>query len=107
MNNGYYPYSTGIADNPILHAPDTKQQVKNYKEEEKNQKAPPVLPFEIANAVEILGDVFVTLKTLRDQLEAVSRRGLNQSRVESVKEKIDTINKEILELSQDFDIIKL
>ena len=42
-NNGYYPYFTGIADKQYSPNLNTDAQVNKYKEDEANQKAPPIL----------------------------------------------------------------
>jgi hypothetical protein len=108
MNNGYYPYSVGIANNAILHDLDTSSQMNNYKEEEKNQKAPSILPHEMSNAIALLGDTFTSLVKLRQSLHAASQnKEINQAVVDNISRKIDMINEMLLDLPLDLSIIKL
>ena len=53
MNDGKFPYSIGPEDNPIqFHMPVVDQIIK-YKDDEKFQKAPPILPYELERINEV------------------------------------------------------
>ncbi len=107
MNNGYYPYSIQ-RDPAISFKLDTEGQTRKYKDEEKLQKAPPTLPFELNNIVSVLGDAFVSLTELRKMLDHAKQSELiNQVGVEAIQEKIDNINQTLLEISEDLSIIDI
>ena len=106
MNNGYYPYSTGIASSPIDKQLGVDIQIAKYKDDEKMQKADKQLPHELARITELLGNTFVSLSQLRSMLElAVQNKELDQLGVNKIKEKIDKVNEIILDIPEDLDIL--
>ena len=85
MTDGKFPYSIGPEDNPIqFHMPVVDQIIK-YKDDEKIQKAPPILPFELERINEVLGDTFVSLAELRTMLVSASN---NISKIDQINELI-------------------
>tara|TARA_A100001391_G_C4968252_1_gene251928 strand:+ start:46 stop:378 length:333 start_codon:yes stop_codon:yes gene_type:complete len=106
-NNGYYPYFTGIADKQFSPSLNTDGQIRKYKEDEAKQKAPPILPYELQQIEQLLGDTFVSLAELRGMLDvASSRSGIDSSTLDSINQKIDQINK-ILTLEIPEDLSKI
>ena len=102
MNDGKFPYSVGPEDNPIqFHMPVVDQIIK-YKDDEKFQKAPPVLPFELERINEVLGDTFVSLAELRTMLVSASNNEeISKAALSSTISKIDKINELILDIPED------
>ena len=102
MNDGKFPYSIGPEDNPIqFHMPVVDQIIK-YKDDEKFQKAPPVLPYELERINEVLGDTFVSLAELRTMLVSASNNEeISKAALSSTISKIDKINELILDIPED------
>ena len=102
MNDGKFPYSIGPEDNPIqFHMPVVDQIIK-YKDDEKFQKAPPILPYELERINEVLGDTFVSLAELRTMLVSASNNEeINKAALSSTISKIDKINELILDIPED------
>jgi len=102
MNDGKFPYSIGPEDNPIqFHMPVVDQIIK-YKDDEKLQKAPPILPFELERINEVLGTTFVSLAELRTMLVSASNNEeINKAALSSTISKIDKINELILDIPED------
>ena len=108
MNNGYYPYSMGIADKQFSKDLDPAGQMKKYKEDEKLQKAPPVLPYDLDMVTQSLGNAFVALTQVRASLEiAEGNKEVNYGAIDSIKDKIDEINKLILDIPEDLSKISI
>lgn len=108
--SGYSPYETGIADKQIALSMDTTGQSLKYKDDEKEQKAPPILPYELEAINQILGNIFVSLAELRTMLATAdeSGRDIDTHAVNRLKEKIDKINQVIvLEIPEDLDKIAI
>ena len=106
MNDGKFPYSIGPEDNPIqFHMPVVDQIIK-YKDDEKFQKAPPILPFELERINEVLGTTFVSLAELRTMLVSASNNEeINKAALSSTISKIDKINELILDIPEDLSKI--
>ena len=106
MNDGKFPYSIGPEDNPIqFHMPVVDQIIK-YKDDEKIQKAPPILPFELERINEVLGDTFVSLAELRTMLVSASNNEeINKAAISNTISKIDQINELILDIPEDLSKI--
>ena len=102
MNDGKFPYSIGPEDNPIqFHMPVVDQIIK-YKDDEKFQKAPPILPYELERINEVLGDTFVSLAELRTMLVSASNNEeINKAALSNTISKIDQINELILDIPED------
>jgi hypothetical protein len=114
MTDGKFPYSIGPEDNPINFHMNVQDQVIKYKEDEKFQKAPPILPFEIQEINEVLGDTFVSLAELRTMLVNLANKqpvegnptefpnkGINKAALSNIISKIDNINELILDIPDD------
>tara|TARA_R110001583_G_scaffold82079_1_gene218202 strand:+ start:428 stop:754 length:327 start_codon:yes stop_codon:yes gene_type:complete len=102
MNSGEFPYSVGPENNPINYHMNVQDQVIKYKDDEKFQKAPPVLPFELEKLTEILGNTFVSLAELRTILANASKNPeINKASLSNIISKIDNINELILDIPDD------
>jgi len=77
-------------------------QIIKYKDDEKFQKAPPILPFELERINEVLGDTFVSLAELRTMLVSASNNEeINKAAISNTISKIDKINELILDIPED------
>ena len=114
MSSAQFPYSTGPEQNPINFHMNVQDQIIKYKEDEKFQKAPPILPFEIENINKVLGNTFVSLAELRTMLVQLStkepapgnptelpNKGINKAALSNIISKIDNINELILDIPDD------
>ena len=107
MNNGNNPYSTGIANKNISHSLDSSTQMPKYKDDER-AIAPPILPHELNEIIEVLGNTFVSLAQLRQMLKNASASdSIDQLGVNKIVDKIDTVNEIILAIPEDLDILKI
>tara|TARA_R110002020_G_scaffold419258_1_gene628527 strand:+ start:143 stop:502 length:360 start_codon:yes stop_codon:yes gene_type:complete len=113
MNNGNFPYSTGPVTQPINFHMNVQDQIIKYKDEEKFQKAPPILPYDLERINEVLGNTFVSLAELRTMLVNVAtnqpepgptefkEKGINKAALSNIISKIDNINELILDIPED------
>lgn len=108
MKSPQNPYQIGIADKPIIGQGDISSQIRQFKDEDDQSKAPPILPDPVDKIVPILGNVYVSLIQARSILgQAANNPAIDKDKLEKIKEKIDNINKEILDLSIYLSIIAL
>jgi len=112
MNGGEFPYSVNTDDKPINFQMNTSGQMAKYKAEEKLQKSPPIVPFDVEAMNSTLGNVFVSLAELRNMLmrltaqpiegpTEVPYQGVNKGAVDNITNKIDKINEIILDIPED------
>lgn len=102
MNSAESPYSTKFNDSPIKYRQNADDQIAKYANEEKEQKAPPKLPFELEKLTEVLGNTFVSLAELHRMLGNVkSNESVDDDDIKTMQDKIDKINNLILELPTD------
>ena len=108
MNAENSPYSTKFNDKPINQLLDTTDQQKKYKDEEKEQKAPPTLPFELEHIIAKIGDTFVSLTEIRRMLDNVKNNAsVDDGDVKGLQDKIDQINNLVLDLDEDLAKLSL
>ena len=101
MNTTNSPYSTKFNDKPINRHMDTSDQQAKYKDEEKTQKADPVLPHELEHLTAKLGDTFISLTEVRRMLDNVKNNAsVEDEDVKEMQDKIDQINNLILDLPE-------
>ena len=101
MNTTNSPYSTKFNDKPINRHMDTSDQQAKYKDEEKTQKADPILPHELENLTDKLGDTFISLTEVRRMLDNVKNNAsVEDEDVKEMQDKIDQINNLILDLPE-------
>ena len=106
MNTENSPYVTKPNDNNIRHNLDTRRQLDKYKGEEKSHKASKILPHEMENISKFLGDTFTSLTQIRNILTAAGKnKEISLHVLDSIQEKIDTINKIVLEIPEELDKI--
>ena len=102
MDGPEFPYSVGPEDNPINFHMNVQDQMDMYKDNEKYQKAPPILPFELDQMNELLGNTFVSLAELRNMLsKAKESESISNGAVDHINNKIDKINELILDIPDD------
>lgn len=91
------PYKTTFTSSAPVLGMEVNSQISKYKEEEKFQKAPPIQPFTLDNSMELLGDIYERLITLR---KAVDKTRLqpktNNEALQAIDKIIENISKEIL-----------
>ena len=103
MNSGEFPYSTKPEDKPINFHMNVQDQIIKYKDDEKIQKAPPILPHELESLNKLLGNIFSDLAELRNMLSNASQNPeMNKVALSKLVSKIDKINEVIvLEIPED------
>ena len=102
MDGAEFPYSVGPEDKPINFHMNVQDQIGMYKDNEKHQKAPPILPFELEHMNELLGNTFVSLAELRNNLaKAKASDQISDGIVDHINNKIDKINELILDIPDD------
>lgn len=102
MNPGNSPYSVKPDTKNIRFDYDASDQMNKYKEDELSQKADLILPHELANITKYLGDTFSSLTEIRGILiAAASNDEINKHAVDNITDKIDEINKIVLEIPDD------
>lgn len=108
MKSTQNPYQIGIADKPIIGQGDVSSQTRQFKDEEEQSKAPGILPDPVDKIIPVLGNVYVSLIQARSIIgQAANNPVIDKDKLEKIKEKIDNINKEILDLSIYLSIIAL
>ena len=107
MNNGNSPYDTRPDSKNIRFDQGPQgDQMNRYKEEEIRQKADMILPHELQNMAYFMSEVFGNLTDIRNMLDkAKGNKEINQHLIDNAKNKIDDINKIVLDLREDFDKI--
>ena len=103
MNNGNSPYSVKPDSKNIRfdQGPQVDQMAK-YKQEEMQQKADLFLPHELQHINQLLGDTFVSLTDIRNMLaHAQENKEINQHAIDNIKNKIDEVNRIVLEIPED------
>ena len=80
-----------------------RDQIIKYKDDEKFQKAPPILPHDLEKVTELLGNIFSDLADLRNKLSTASQNPeMNKVALSNLVSKIDEINEVIvLEIPED------
>jgi|TARA_R110002020_G_scaffold398981_6_gene608869 hypothetical protein len=101
MDGAEFPYSVRPDDTPIKYNMNVQDQVAMYKDNEKHQKAPAILPHQVERINEVLGNTFVCMAELRNMLSnAQKTSNIPTQPLEALKEKIDTINELILDIPE-------
>jgi len=102
MNPGNSPYSVKPTTKNIRFDFDPKDQLAKYKEDELNHKADLILPHEMVNIHKFLGDTFVSLAEIHGILIAAANNDeIDKHAVDNITDKIDEINKIVLEIPED------
>ena len=108
MEAGDNPYSVGPEDNPINYHMNVQDQISMYKDNEKYQKAPPILPYELQQMNDLLSNTFVSLAELRNILSrAKANENISSGAINQINDKIDKINELILDIPEDLSKISI
>ena len=108
MDQAEFPYSVGPEDQPINFHMNASDQMSIYKDNEKYQKAPPILPFELQQINELLSNTFVSLAELRNMLsKAKANENISSGAINQINQKIDKINELILDIPEDLSKISI
>jgi len=101
MDGAEFPYSVSPDDKPINYHMSVQDQIQKYKNDEKHQKAPLILPHEVERINEVLGNTFVSLAELRTMLsKAQKTSNIPTQPLDALKDKIDKINELILDIPE-------
>ena len=107
MSDTEFPYSIGPEDNPINFHMNVQDQIDIYKNNEKHQKAPPILPHEVEQINQALGNIFVSLSNIRNMLSnAKQSEEIPDAVIDLIHGKIDKIT-EIMILDIPEDLSKI
>jgi hypothetical protein len=102
------PYHIGVAEDPATKQTDAMSQMHQFAREEDQAKAPYILPDPLEHVNPILSNIFVSLVQLRGLLkQSQNNPSVNSDKIEVIVNKVDEINKEILDLPQYLATIKL
>ena len=108
MDGADFPYSIGPEDKPINFHMNVQDQISMYKDNEKDQKAPPILPYDLQHMNDVLGTAFVCLAELRNILfRARSNENIEEQYIDAINDKIDKINELILDFPDDLAKISI
>jgi hypothetical protein len=108
MASPEFPYSVSPDDKPITFHMNVQDQIEMYKDNERHQKAPPILPFELEQINELLGNTFVSLAELRNMLsKAKANENIASGVINNINDKIDRINELILDIPEDLSKIAI
>jgi len=103
-----FPYSISPDDKPINFHMNVEDQLSMYKDNDKHAKAPPILPFELEQINELLGNTFVSLAELRNMLaKAKANENIASGVIDNINDKIDRINELILDIPEDLSKIAI
>ena len=108
MDGPEFPYSVGPEDQPINFHMNASDQLSMYKDNDKHAKASPILPFELDDVEELLGNTFVNLAELRNILsKAKANENIASGVIDNINKKIDQINELILDIPEDLSKIAI
>ena len=107
MSDTEFPYSITPDDKPITFHMNVQDQMEIYKNNEKDQKAPPILPHEVEQITQALGNIFVSLANIRNMLSnAKQSEEIPDAVIDLIHGKIDKIT-EIMILDIPEDLSKI
>ena len=102
MDGPEFPYSVGPEDQPINFHMNASDQLSMYKDNEKYEKAPPILPYHLQQINQLLGDTFTNLVEVRNMLAAAkSNENIAGGVIDQINNKIDQINELLLDIPED------
>ena len=117
MDGADFPYSVGPENTPINFHMNVQDQISMYKDNERDQKAPPILPFELEHLNQELCEVFSRLANIRNMLARAAKQpvqgdptdlpfdqaagNINRGAIQNINNKIDQINDLILDIPGD------
>ncbi len=108
MFNTTNPHQIGTAQDPVLQQSSLGSQLKTIKQDEKNAKAPPVLPDPLEELKPLLANIFVTLSQVRNKISlAKNNPVVKQQELEELQVKVDEITTKILDLEGNLAIMSL
>jgi peptidoglycan hydrolase CwlO-like protein len=108
INTQPSPYQVGFAQAPTSSMEDLKRQFEIQKDEEKRtHKAQPNLPNTLQTVVNQFGDIYLKFVDIRNALELAKQNTRRTEGIEILQQKIDRINEQIFDLTNDLDKIKM
>lgn len=108
MKNNQNPYQIGLADKPVIGQGDISSQLRQFETEDKNSKAPPILPYPVDNILPILANALNAMIDARTMVcQADNNPAVVKDKLEMIKDEIDRINIKIIDLSNYLSIIAL
>jgi len=108
VNISQNPYSISKASNPIFKQNISPDSFKIMQDEENKSKAPKTLPEPLPKLTDILGTVYVSMLQAKGIVSQTASNVTSDSKkLDIIKNKIDNINKEIVDLSYHLSIMSL
>lgn len=108
MNISQNPYSISKASAPIFKQNISPDSFKVMQDEENKSKAPKTLPEPLPKLTDILGNVYVSMLQAKGIVaQTADNATSNSKKLDIIKDKIDNINKEIVDLSYLLSIMSL
>ena len=108
MKNNQNPYQIGLADKPVIGQGDISSQLRQFEAEDKNSKAPLILPYPVDKILPILTNALSEMITARKLVcDAGNNPKVVKDKLETITDEIDTINMKILDLFRYLSIIAL
>jgi hypothetical protein len=111
VNSGqnFSPYSTTTQTAAPALDMDVTNQIKQYKEEEKEHAAPRELPFTLTDSMEHVSAAYISLLKLRQSLAKTSQEpNANNAAIKKAQDTIDSaVKKIVIDLPNDLDKLYL
>jgi hypothetical protein len=100
-----------VADDLKYKLPAGDENIRNQQKHNKGTDAPPTLPYEIANIVPRLGDIFAGILEIKMMFNNVKRNPAVKSKqyrlIDEILEDLDKINMVVAEVSAKLDDLSL
>lgn len=91
------PYKTTFSSSSPTLGMDVSSQISRYKEEEQQQKAPPIQPYTLDNSKELLSEIYERLIMLRNAVNNTKiQPKTNNAALQEIAKIIENISKEVL-----------
>ena len=108
MNISQNPYSIGTSNNPVLKQTISPGSMQIIQDEENKSKAPKTLPEPLPKLTDILGSIYCSMIQAKGIVDQTANNVTsNSNKLDIIKDKIDNINKEIVDLSYLLSIMSL
>jgi hypothetical protein len=108
VNISQNPYSIGTSNNPVLKQTISPGSMQIIQDEENKSKAPKTLPEPLPKLTDILGSIYCSMIQAKGIVDQTANNVTsNSKKLDIIKDKIDNINKEIVDLSYHLSIMSL
>ena len=104
MTNAPNPYQTAIMPKEVNYKLDTRNQEMMNAEEEKNHDAPRILIYPLDQLTQLLSSTYTSLVQVYSVLDQAKQNPvINSKALTKLQNKIDKINRLILDLPEELD----